>query len=519
MSNIGKIIRVNALPPAGEREINVIYQVAAPGAATYTDYAIDANGDLKTHAVVDGSIPVELSDDHVSISDLDLIADGITTQAEYNSVTKEKIHQKLNRPANDGNVLDYPKIVGLNDNGDVARLPAGDLGKNIANSSLTSVTGAGLTLGADWEMRTSGKNYSISGLNDVSNDLTFNTFIAQNTAGKVGKSTGKQVFLTVPTSLTEAERTAWKTAMNGGWTTNTMSVAVTYPQFIKYGEIGEKFITVLGANLNLNPASFTIEILDSTDTVMKVINNSKVSLIDSNRLNFWDNTFNTLPIGMYKLRIWNGVAYYVYSSVFEITNNIQSVDFTNNVWNFTTYNNQPYTGSSSTNAFVSISLDHSFYNTMPVNASQAMISATSQSFLTNQDNFIVDFYLSSSGTNPSNSRINVIGITENPDNLFNDMITWLGVGGSNYSIDIFQTNYGGEIHAPKSSETKLSIIKEGSNLTAIFSYGSHIQIFYGLIDITILKNLYFKVLYFKNDANSQQSGGYTYRIGNIIKLN
>ncbi|MCA6066944.1 hypothetical protein JI747_007130 [Chryseobacterium sp. RG1] len=52
MSNIGKIIRVNALPPLKERENNVIYQVAAPGAATYTDYAIDSNGDLKTPSYI-----------------------------------------------------------------------------------------------------------------------------------------------------------------------------------------------------------------------------------------------------------------------------------------------------------------------------------------------------------------------------------------------------------------------------------------------------------------------------------
>lgn len=35
-----------------ERENNVIYQVAAPGAATYKDYAIDANGDLKTPSYI-----------------------------------------------------------------------------------------------------------------------------------------------------------------------------------------------------------------------------------------------------------------------------------------------------------------------------------------------------------------------------------------------------------------------------------------------------------------------------------
>ena len=57
MPIIGKIIRVNELPPIGEREVNAIYQVAAIGSPTYTDYAVDENGDLKTHAVVDGTIP------------------------------------------------------------------------------------------------------------------------------------------------------------------------------------------------------------------------------------------------------------------------------------------------------------------------------------------------------------------------------------------------------------------------------------------------------------------------------
>ncbi len=52
MSDIGKIIRVNALPSPDKRENNVIYQVAAPGAATYKDYAIDSSGDLKTPSYI-----------------------------------------------------------------------------------------------------------------------------------------------------------------------------------------------------------------------------------------------------------------------------------------------------------------------------------------------------------------------------------------------------------------------------------------------------------------------------------
>lgn len=46
--NIGKIIRVNSLPPKENRLTNIIYQVAVPGTATYIDYAVDENGDIKT---------------------------------------------------------------------------------------------------------------------------------------------------------------------------------------------------------------------------------------------------------------------------------------------------------------------------------------------------------------------------------------------------------------------------------------------------------------------------------------
>lgn len=306
MSIIGKIIRVNALPPTGARETNVIYQVAAPGSATYTDYAIDENGDLKTHAVVEGSIPVELADQHVSISDPALISEGITNQAEYNADTKEKLENKLDIPAADGSVQDYPKIIGLDANGNAAKLPAGDLGKNVANSSLTSVAGAGLTLGADWVMNTAGKSYTISGLSDVSNDSAFNTFLSQNTAGKVGKTNGKQPFLSLPNTLSEAEKTAWKTAMNGGWTTNTMSIANVFPNIIKPVNYGT-FVIINGANLNINPSSAVISLINNVTGVETVIPNSQITYGDPNLISLWF-VPSTFPDGEYRIKIFNGVA-------------------------------------------------------------------------------------------------------------------------------------------------------------------------------------------------------------------
>lgn len=332
MSTIGKIIRVNALPPVGERQTNVIYQVAAPGATTYTDYAIDENGDLKTHAVVDGSIPLELTDNHITVTNPELVAEGLTHQAIYNTDTREKLSNKLDKPTADGNADNFPKIIGMNDNGNVAKLPAGDLGKNIANSSLTSVAGAGLTLGADWTMDTSGLNYSVAGLADVSNNSTFNTFLAQNSTGRLGKSTGKQVFLTVPTSLTEAERTAWKTAMNGGWTTNTMSVALITPPVVDK-QNKNYWLTLRGANLNLNPASFSVEIMDQDgSTKITTVPNSQVQLYTTGLdLTFYYN-FKDLPTGQYKIRLWNGVAYYVTSITIGVVTTLDNINLSALTW-------------------------------------------------------------------------------------------------------------------------------------------------------------------------------------------
>ncbi|MCX8533517.1 hypothetical protein [Chryseobacterium luquanense] len=147
MSNTGKIIRVNTLPPIEERENNVIYQVAAPGAATYTDYAIDENGDVKTH--VGYFNPEDLVDYAVNISTPEFLEEGIETQEEFNLNTREQLGAKLNKPSTTGTTSQYTEVLGFDHHGNTAKLPAGDLGKNIANSSLTSIEGAGLTLGAD----------------------------------------------------------------------------------------------------------------------------------------------------------------------------------------------------------------------------------------------------------------------------------------------------------------------------------------------------------------------------------
>ena len=80
---------------------------------------------------------------------------------------------------------DYKYVVITNDAGGTKKMQANGLGSNVANSSLTSVNGAGLTLGANWFINTAGYYYSIKGLTDKSTDDSFDRFLVQDADGKV----------------------------------------------------------------------------------------------------------------------------------------------------------------------------------------------------------------------------------------------------------------------------------------------------------------------------------------------
>lgn len=344
MPIIGKIIRVNELPPVGARQTNVIYQVAEPGSPIYTDYAVDENGDLKTHAVVDGTIPLELADNHISISNADFLAEGLASQAQYNIDTREKLAKKLEIPLTEGNAQDYPKIIGLNDNGKVAKLPAGDLGKNMMNANLSNNTARNHTLNAPFSINTLGNPYVLSGLPNKNSDTTnFRKVIVQNADGLNAVVDSKNILLEMGNQFTDAEKSAWKTKMNGGWSTGTMSVAVISPPVVDKTD-RPFWINLKGANLNLPSTSFKIELCTSdsvsadTAIVIKEIPGSQVQLYTNGiDLTFYYN-FKNIPTGQYKIRIWNGVAWYLTGFTMNVVDQIQRLDFNNIVWEKKIYN-------------------------------------------------------------------------------------------------------------------------------------------------------------------------------------
>ena len=241
---------------------------------------------------------------------------------------KTEIDAKLNKPTTTSNTASYPFVVGEDGNGNSARLPAGDLGKNFFNSDLSNTTAITHTMNAGVTVNTLGNPHTLSGLPNKNTDIVnFRKVRVQNTSGLDAVVDSKNMLLDMPSYLTEQERTAWKTAMNGGWTTNTMSVALISPFIIK-NDNNVNWILLKGANLNLPPTSFEVAIMNEEGTsVLAIVPNSQVQLYTNGTDLIFHYNFFTLGLGKYKIRLWNGVAYYITNGKLTITDTITNIPF------------------------------------------------------------------------------------------------------------------------------------------------------------------------------------------------
>ncbi|MDV7696305.1 hypothetical protein N6B72_05165 [Chryseobacterium soli] len=146
--------------------------------------------------------------------------------------------------------------------------------------------------------------------------------------------------------LTDTQKSEIKTIANGGWTTNTMSVTAVIPPVVEKDTVNlsnndNVNITLEGANLNLNPANFTVSICTGASTagnvtILETINNNKVTLLNANYINFFLNVNNYQ--GDYKILLFNGVATYL-TDIFTISSSVNRVDLTAISWSNKTLNN------------------------------------------------------------------------------------------------------------------------------------------------------------------------------------
>lgn len=143
---------------------------------------------------------------------------------------------------------------------------AGDLGKNVANSSLTSVAGAGLVLGANWTVNTSGYYYVISGLTDGSNDNSVDMLLAQNSSGRLFKTNAKEALKKLPNILSQAEKEQFGIAWNNQYSNGSLNVYSITPTVIK-NDHTVRYLVLQGLNLNLNPAATSVKFIPVANSI------------------------------------------------------------------------------------------------------------------------------------------------------------------------------------------------------------------------------------------------------------
>ena len=123
------------------------------------------------------------------------------------------IDGKLNKPTTTSNTTSYPFVVGEDGNGGSARLPAGDLGKNFFNSDLSNTTARNHTMNAGVTVNTLGNPHILSGLPNKNADIAnFRKVRVQNTSGLDAVVDSKNLLTDGLTSMTDAEKDAWRLA-------------------------------------------------------------------------------------------------------------------------------------------------------------------------------------------------------------------------------------------------------------------------------------------------------------------
>ncbi|RMZ58955.1 hypothetical protein D1632_15430 [Chryseobacterium nematophagum] len=201
----------------------------------------------------------------------------------------------------------------LDENNKAKRMLAGDLGKNIANSALTSIPGAGLSLGANWTVSTSGFYYNITGLSEKSSDNTFNRMMVQDFSGQVAWSNGKNIMMSFPSLLNDTEKTAWRNGMRltgENFSIGTPRIDVLLLPFIDNTKDFIQYTTLVGQNLfvdNVTPNAYIKikRIKDENGTNLPTpetydVDNFTVLQNFPNNLNFGLN-WSAMPEGYYQV--------------------------------------------------------------------------------------------------------------------------------------------------------------------------------------------------------------------------
>ena len=310
-------------------------------------------------------------------------------------------------------------------------------------------------------------------------------------------------FVLLANSLTDAQKTAWKTIMNGNISISTMSVIKVTP-FLIPRQDNNYYITLEGANLNINPLTSKVSICDLNNNVLLDIPNSQVQYYGSGlNLTFYYNFF-TLGEGEYKIKIDNGFAILYVTQPIKITANINYLPLGDIKWNIKRYNDII-----SSDQYVNV--QNSYYkvdNAVKTLASDGIpifnTKINNKEFLST-DNFYIKFVASANvGANSSVTQIAKFGLTDileanNIPDLLQD-ISFRGADG--FAVRLYVGNvYVSTLN--NGGSVSVEFIKQGTSLAIYIEssdvyQGGNVR-YSALLGVATTNPLYFSALYYNNN--------------------
>lgn len=261
---------------------------------------------------------------------------GATINA-FNNAIYQSVGNKLDAPTEEGTTTDYPYVVGVNDENEPIKLPAGDLGKNFSNTDLEITENRKHTGTASLELAMpmiySNASQRFPGLVDKSADATYNSFPVLDENGNVAKASKPfHAFKNFLTQCTIAESTELGQLLNGGQgSSGAIDIQLISPDVIDNIYDSTEYVVLRGTNLKLNETDMSITICDNSKNDILKIPNSQIINKSDQELIFSYN-FKNFPLGDYIIKITSGVKVYYSSLKLSVMSNLINKDLSSLTW-------------------------------------------------------------------------------------------------------------------------------------------------------------------------------------------
>ena len=260
---------------------------------------------------------------------------------------KTEIDGKLDKPTTTSTTNSYPYVVGEDGNGNSARLPAGDLGKNFFNSDLSNTTARNHTMNAGVTVNTLGNPHTLSGLPNKNTDIVnFRKVRVQNTSGLDSVVDSKNLLTDGMTSMSDAEKDAWRLAQRKSdetYSTGQPRVDFVFPSYINNSLTYIQPLVLYGINLYIdNQTPNSIVRLNRVEDIngnavndLYDVTNFEVSPLKTNQIVLMLD-WSLYPKGKYKFKILNGALQSLVSDGFVILNDSVPNQISNLTWTINT---------------------------------------------------------------------------------------------------------------------------------------------------------------------------------------